>query len=71
MTKEYKTFVKAFHTKIIENGMTIPEAAAAIGTHPNTVYGWLSLRHIMSGEDILKIIVRFMDGVYWREYAER
>lgn len=63
--------MKEFHKKMVETGMTIPETAELIGVHPNSVYGWLRLEHIMSGEDALKIIVNLFDGAYWSEYEKR
>ena len=62
----YRAFVRDFHRRIIENGMSIAEAAQVLNHSPVTIYSWLRFDTEMGGRDMTKIIDIFMNGRYER-----
>ena len=62
MTEEYKSFVRCFKKKMAEKDLNIRETAEAMGISKSVIYGWISYKHVMSGEDMLKVIDKVMDG---------
>jgi hypothetical protein len=64
MSDNYIAFIREFKRRCIENNMNPKQVAALMGCSPTTVYSWLKLNTVMSGEDMIRIITLLMGGRY-------
>ena len=64
MSDSYKAFIRELRRCLIENNITPHMAAEYMRKSPTTVYKWLRMDCVMSGEDMLRCIDSFMGGRY-------
>ena len=64
MTDEYKAFIREMRGRMVELNLTPQSAAEYIGCSKTTFCNWLGMRTVMSGEDMIRIINRLMEGRY-------
>ena len=67
MSNSYKSFIRKMKRAMVETHISPGKAAKLVGVSLTTLYNWISLRTVMSGDDMLKVIKMIMGG--WHEIA--